>query len=287
MAYVVTIHGKAGALRVEKCAALGIPPGPLYGELKAGRSIVLDDGTVVRSEDVLDPPQKPMRAIVVECPTEGFIDTVTSNPKLNGDNCENLHFVFHFTPSHIMETEKYSQWMRALSALGPSVRHVALNDRCSGYDSMDLCTFNKSLASIAPSLFNPIKELGDVSGGAEEEIVATAQDLLKMQATNGMRLTLRPEVGVDCSLLSNWTSKAATEQDVLRTAEARAVMAEAHGLMRVDEDRPELPRVTFLGTGSSVPGKYRGVSAILVETKQDHFVLLDCGEGNLSCLWEI
>ncbi len=42
---------------------------------------------------------------------------------------------------------------------------------------------------------------------------------------------------------------------------------------------PEYPRVTFLGTGSSVPEKYRNVSCVLVEVERGVFIMLDCGEG--------
>ncbi len=48
---------------------------------------------------------------------------------------------------------------------------------------------------------------------------------------------------------------------------------------RSDQDLPDFPRVTFLGTGSSSPGKYRNVSGVLVEVEEDKFMLLDCGEG--------
>jgi len=42
--------------------------------------------------------------------------------------------------------------------------------------------------------------------------------------------------------------------------------------------------VTFLGTGSSVPSKYRNASCILVEVVPDSFIILDCGEGSLNQL---
>ena len=47
------------------------------------------------------------------------------------------------------------------------------------------------------------------------------------------------------------------------------------------------PVVTFLGTGSSVPSKYRNVSSILVETAPGSWLLLDCGEGSLGQLVRI
>merc|ERR1712192_384121 len=59
------------------------------------------------------------------------------------------------------------------------------------------------------------------------------------------------------------------------------------GSVRHDEekskDRKEsYPVVTMLGTGSSVPSKYRNVTGILVETEPDSWILLDCGEGTFG-----
>ena len=42
---------------------LGIPPGPSYGRLHAGESVELDDGTVIRPEQVVGPP-RPGRRVV-------------------------------------------------------------------------------------------------------------------------------------------------------------------------------------------------------------------------------
>jgi len=42
------------------------------------------------------------------------------------------------------------------------------------------------------------------------------------------------------------------------------------------------PIVTMLGTGSSVPSKYRNVTGILVETEPGSWILLDCGEGTFG-----
>ena len=49
-------------------------------------------------------------------------------------------------------------------------------------------------------------------------------------------------------------------------------------LEKSSQGLPQYPVVTFLGTGSSVPSKYRCVSSILVETEPDNFIMLDCGE---------
>lgn len=47
-----------GALQIDKARALGVPKGPLLGRLKNGFDVTLDDGKVIRSEDVTEPPKK-------------------------------------------------------------------------------------------------------------------------------------------------------------------------------------------------------------------------------------
>ena len=39
---------------MKKCLEMGVPAGPLLGELKAGRDVVLDDGKVIKAADVVD-----------------------------------------------------------------------------------------------------------------------------------------------------------------------------------------------------------------------------------------
>lgn len=44
----------------------------------------------------------------------------------------------------------------------------------------------------------------------------------------------------------------------------------------------KFPIITFLGTGSCIPNKTRNVSSILVQSQENGYVLLDCGEGTLG-----
>ena len=47
-----------GELLIEKALALGVPKGPLLGQLKSGKDITLSNGLVVRASEVVAPPQK-------------------------------------------------------------------------------------------------------------------------------------------------------------------------------------------------------------------------------------
>lgn len=67
----------AGALDINKATALGVPKGPLLGRLKAGQDILLEDGTEVRSIDVLSEPQP------------GFIVTILGDTR----QCDNARIL--------------------------------------------------------------------------------------------------------------------------------------------------------------------------------------------------
>uniref|UniRef100_A0A2P2I5M8 ribonuclease Z n=1 Tax=Hirondellea gigas TaxID=1518452 RepID=A0A2P2I5M8_9CRUS len=46
-----------------------------------------------------------------------------------------------------------------------------------------------------------------------------------------------------------------------------------------DPEQQQFPVITFLGTGCSQPSKSRNMSGILVQVREESYMLLDCGEG--------
>ncbi|MBS9338453.1 ribonuclease Z [Fructobacillus sp. M2-14] len=63
----------AGELLIDKVKADNIPAGPVYGQLKAGQTVTLDDGRTVNGKDYLGPAQ-PGRVVAIifdTMPTEG------------------------------------------------------------------------------------------------------------------------------------------------------------------------------------------------------------------------
>lgn len=47
-----------GPLLVERLQALGVRPGPIYQQIKQGKTVMLDDGTVIDGREFVGPPQK-------------------------------------------------------------------------------------------------------------------------------------------------------------------------------------------------------------------------------------
>jgi ribonuclease Z len=54
-AYRVDQKPRAGRFDVDKARDLGIPPGPIYAELKAGRTVTLEDGRIINGASLCGP----------------------------------------------------------------------------------------------------------------------------------------------------------------------------------------------------------------------------------------
>nr|YP_002049329.1 Ribonuclease Z [Paulinella chromatophora]ACB43119.1 Ribonuclease Z [Paulinella chromatophora] len=75
-AYRIEQKPRAGRFNIEQARSLGIPPGPAYGHLKAGREIVLQDGRIIKGKTLCG-PDKP-GCCIVYC-----TDTVFSEAAVN------------------------------------------------------------------------------------------------------------------------------------------------------------------------------------------------------------
>ena len=59
--YVYIEAERPGRFDLEAAKSLGVPPGPLFGKLQRGEPVELEDGTVVKPEDVLGPSRPGLR----------------------------------------------------------------------------------------------------------------------------------------------------------------------------------------------------------------------------------
>lgn len=55
MSYVCRLKPKPGILDLNECVKYNVPPGPLLGQLKSGKDVILPDGREVKSSDVTSP----------------------------------------------------------------------------------------------------------------------------------------------------------------------------------------------------------------------------------------
>lgn len=74
--YRVCERDSAGELQVERLKALGIPAGPVYGQLKRGETVTLGDGQTINGQDFIG-PAKPGRIITILGDTRKTANAVT------------------------------------------------------------------------------------------------------------------------------------------------------------------------------------------------------------------
>jgi ribonuclease Z len=65
LGYIFIEHDKPGTFNIERAQRLGIPEGPLYGELKSGKDIQLSDGRIVEAKTMVGPPIPGRRIAVI------------------------------------------------------------------------------------------------------------------------------------------------------------------------------------------------------------------------------
>lgn len=280
--YVCQIHPRPGKLSLHKCIDFGIKPGPFLRMLKEGLDVTKDDGTVVRSKDVCGSNSPKATFIVVECPTEEYLDSLTCETAFlkyqhTAEEEDKPLCVFHFTPEKIITDERYQNWMKRFSS---KTEHVILNEENTCVGSAAVYKNQYILNMLHPEIFpllNSNEFVEDKKTGNEYTHRGRVCDLIK----------LRPEP--ERLTKTNVFQTAETYLDEIRKipdfAETFEKLKENIEKMSAElnlESISDYPRIVMLGTGCSVPNKVRNTSGILVRITEHSSIVLDCGEGTLG-----
>lgn len=316
VAYICRLKARAGALNLEACVERGVPPGPLLGRLKAGEDIVLEDGRTVYSKDVTSPDDPGAVFIVVECPTEEFLDTLLKEQAFvqhqKTEVKEDVPFlVVHFTPDRIMQDQRYKEWMERFPN---TTNHLVINDsnRCMGSIAVHRIQYKLNL--LDKEIFHllrddgiPIEEesspAGKESVASSAQMVVESEDKLNNIQINGdsnpvatpgniiegktlCTINLRPSQTVDTSnkLVLQPEVYIGETTSVPRFKKAQLEMTELLNNLKALPDTKEYPKILFLGTGSCIPNKTRNTSGILLQISESECLLMDCGEGTFGQL---
>ncbi|XP_070185734.1 zinc phosphodiesterase ELAC protein 2-like [Littorina saxatilis] len=304
VSYVCWPRSTQRKIILEKCVDLGIERGPVLGKLKNGESITLDNGTVVHPDQVLSDPEIAHPILIVDCPTEEYMDTFLSNEKLAshqgcaGNNPQKPALVVHMTPLQVFQTQEYQQWMERF---GCDTEHLVLNELTSEVAFEGVYRYQSRLHLVHNTIFPQLKHLPPERWpGATTEYgfrKENGDQLLKgekvVAGCANLRYLYRPPKGFSrdqCVQLDHKTYVT----EVLEQQDAEKVLRDLHQDISSQErtedsdstqENGAYPRLTFLGTGSSIPSKGRNVSGLVVHLREDATMILDCGEGTSGQLY--
>lgn len=132
--YICRLHDLRGKFMPDRAAQLGVKKGPLFGKLQKGQSVVMDDGTVVTSADVMTPNTSGPVVLMIACPTINHIRNLTSSPALRPDalglaaapdgGSSRQCIMCHFGPREVLAHAEYRVWC---NSFGSGVTHIPLH----------------------------------------------------------------------------------------------------------------------------------------------------------------
>ena len=106
MSYICIPKQRERLFNKEKAIRLGLNPSPIYGALKKGKPITLDNGKIITLNDVLDEALPSSSVLILYIPSEEHKDMIIKNEtmekyiqkKLGEEYIYNTSIVVHITP---------------------------------------------------------------------------------------------------------------------------------------------------------------------------------------------
>ena len=186
IAYVCKLKPRPGALNLEKCVEHGVPPGPLLGLLKNGVDVTLDNGTVVRSQDVSEPNENPLSFLFLDIPSTEFLHNLSKhenlllNTCLNNDQTPEMPLVIHFSPQEVIKEEMYQNFINKFPS---KTQHIYLNSQqntFSGYIAAHRIQYQ--LNQLNPQVFPLLTEAANLTNNLSNKLKKTKlEDVIEIQ----------------------------------------------------------------------------------------------------------
>ena len=316
--YLFTTTPIAGKFMVQKAKQLGIPPGPLYSQLKNGKSVSFENNgkhVTVDPSQVLEGGSDGVAVALIYCPSIEILlqlrDTEHKALKsLNAykqhntsQNKVKLEVMIHLTPKSIFDSQDYQNWIQEF---GTNTHHLAVyimedNEFSSINEDLDGSPFKSAILGamqrslIQPNIYpNPIPDAVDSTNKEKDK---PANSNLKIHlGRQGMEYVIVPlaKQGIDAeSIRGNDLCHGIHQTDrnqIQSEVEQFGALKQATTILETDEAKHALKKgedeasFIFTGTGSAIPCKHRNVTGMYFCNESQDGMLLDVGEGTLGQL---
>ena len=273
VSYICHVPDTPGKFLAAKAVELGIPAGPLRGRLARGETVTTPAGRVVHPEECMSPASPGPVFIMASCPDEahlaGFVGAKAFEPYYCGnsrigeeDMSGRVTCIVHFSPKEVVELEEYRSWAARFRG---EVQHVFIGRGFHATEKrVDFERFANTQArlnAVSPDNYHLVRmdgvgnkeeadKLKEMYGNAAVPPLKTKYAFVegyKVKIEEAPEPTYNPE-------------KEAAEAAALAENAGVTLSGEKHveGEQNVFEPLPEDEfRVTFMGTGASLPSRHR------------------------------
>ncbi|KAF3626577.1 cox19 family protein [Capsicum annuum] len=310
--YICKLHDITGKVDKDKAKACGLNPGRKLGQLQKGFSVKSDLLYIeVHPDDVIGPTIPGPIVLIVDCPTEPHAQELLSAQALEAyysdsqsnspETAKVVSCIIHLSPATVINSPVYEKWMRKFDSAQHIMARIPRKHKTTPI-LVSSAKIGTRLQYLCPQLF-PAPSLPSVGDDVAAPHIKgsacglSAENLLKSSAQNLMTSSvfieeLRSEIPEIADAAKNiskfWHKPKEDEVELSNRQDSSAVATEEPSKFCVPRCLENLQRddleIVFLGTGSSVPSKYRNVSSIHVNLFSKGVLLLDCGEGTLAQL---
>ncbi|RHZ49596.1 hypothetical protein Glove_519g75 [Diversispora epigaea] len=293
IAYICKGPDYKGKFDPAAAKALGLLPGRHYSELVKGNSVTTADGTIIHPHQVIGPSRAGSIFIVIDVPSISYINSIYASSEFvsyqSGNKDLQPCVIVHMLGNGVLEDNRYQEWMKKF---GPETEHVIINEQYCPQRIMfhSTATSQFKLSKIDEDQFRipyysnePSKQLNLVPNIPKN--TKFAAPLLIYQT--------EPSFKIDESNMPNIFNHNDQDSEIVSSLEkmeeylniATEVRQEVANISNFSKDIPGKDIiVTTLGTGSTLPSKYRNVTATLLTIPNNGCILLDVGEGTYSSL---
>ncbi|CAI7629889.1 unnamed protein product [Penicillium glandicola] len=296
--YVVRNHDIRGKFDPKKAQELKVEKGAKYAALTKGESVESMDGKTITPEMVLGQTRAGKGVAIMEVPSAEYVEDLISRAEWKSPavTTELQAFVWILGPG-VAEHPKFQEFVASMS----HCKHtVSGTDHCPNY---------LALTSAASSTVRLARLKGDsyaipvhdnvtlpqpgAPNANSQSAIAARQNSPLQPLEPGLIINMEPTFGFNSDEVMSRFNPANALHSIPRSVQHRMEVirkrvAKPDFQKKLHAQRTEWPgadaEIIALGTGSSVPSKYRNVSATLVKVPGYGYYLLDCGENTLGQL---
>ncbi|OAX79174.1 hypothetical protein ACJ72_06509, partial [Emergomyces africanus] len=303
ISYIIQHHDVRGKFNAEKAIALGVPRGPMFSKLTSGQSVESADGKTITPDMVIGEPQPGGGIALMDIPTADYVENLVNRPEWTTPEVMRglTTFIWVLGPgvsSHPLLQEFVSKMSQ--------YKHVASSpDYCANYLSFPYGSTETAQFSVLDNERYHVPHHDNVAVPQKTFLTPAVSPLSKPSPTKdplksvfipalpSLQIELQPKFAINKDhvqqplntkvimnqLFSRVLHSAREAKEDIETPEFQDLLGKVRrGIPNQDAE------IITLGTGSSLPSKYRTVSATLLRVPGVGNYLFDCGENTLGQL---
>ncbi|KAH7252500.1 beta-lactamase-like protein [Fusarium tricinctum] len=282
MCYIVKCFDRRGKFNAKRARELGVEVTD-FKRLTGGETAETKDGVVVTPDMVLGETQPGQGFIVADLESRDYIDSFMERPEWsNPELMDQVNVMYWILGPKLADDARIQKFVEE----HPKLKHIfCAKDTCPNMISLaGPGQLQAKLRKIDPDRFSLLNYDNTVHGSLPSGPLVEAGRV-------GNKVALMPRFRFDAGTIVPFPDLVEAAQsvsdEILELAKkASEETTDPEFLRKLEEEESDIPNrdaeIIPLGTGSSIPGKYRNVSATLIRVPGIGNYIFDVGEGTLG-----